>query len=73
MYYSNTQGEIMKNEEKQPEGRPRLEEETLAMRMNFTLPLSTVLRFRREVPDKQRSAVVAKLIERYLNEQRQTD
>jgi hypothetical protein len=55
--------------EKQPEGRPPLEDGRLAMRVNFTLPLSLALRFRHEVPDKQRSAVVAKLIADYLDEQ----
>lgn len=59
---------MSKNEEKQPEGRPPLEDGELAMRMNFTIPLSLALRFRNEVPERQRSAIVAKLIKTYLDE-----
>jgi hypothetical protein len=56
------------DKEKKPEGKPPLEEGNLAFRMNFTLPLSLAMRFRREVPDKKRSEIVAKLIEHYLDE-----
>jgi hypothetical protein len=54
--------------EKHPGGRPRLDEEALAMRINFTLPVGLVLRIRREIPDGQRSEIAARLFKNYLDE-----
>lgn len=50
-------------------GKPALETGELVVRINVSLPLSLAQRFRAEVPDKERSALIAKLLKEHLNKQ----
>lgn len=47
------------------------EKDELMVRINISLPLSLAQEFRSRVPDKERSALVTRLIEKYLTQEQQ--
>lgn len=52
-------------------GRPALEDNEIAVRINVSLPLSLAQEFRRRVPMNERSALVARLLQEHLEQDEQ--
>lgn len=50
-------------------GKPALEAGELAVRINVSLPLSLAQRFRAEIPEKERSKLIAQLLQKHLDKQ----
>ena len=58
----------MEQQEKRGAGRPSKSEEELMVRVNVTLPLAIARELRQRVPEKQRSKLIARLLQEHFKD-----